>query len=165
MYKRKAEKGNVGKHRKKEVKGINIVFFQAEDGIRERSPSRGLGDVNKRQAPHAISVRGRKFSPVCAPCMTTGKRCPISPSTNCACTLRMIQIIRSTRTDSGTVRVESAIQSLVGPAPGQYPHHGHETPAPPHGGGPGTGLVHPGLQRFNRPARHHLDCGAGVLHG
>ena len=24
-------------------------FFQAEDGIRERSPSRGLGDVYKRQ--------------------------------------------------------------------------------------------------------------------
>ena len=26
-------------------------FFQAEDGIRDRSPSRGLGDVYKRQAP------------------------------------------------------------------------------------------------------------------
>ena len=25
-------------------------FFQAEDGIRDRSPSRGLGDVYKRQA-------------------------------------------------------------------------------------------------------------------
>ena len=25
------------------------VFFQAEDGIRDRSPSRGLGDVYKRQ--------------------------------------------------------------------------------------------------------------------
>ena len=24
-------------------------FFQAEDGIRDRSPSRGLGDVYKRQ--------------------------------------------------------------------------------------------------------------------
>ena len=27
------------------------VFFQAEDGIRDRSPSRGLGDVYKRQIP------------------------------------------------------------------------------------------------------------------
>ena len=26
-----------------------IYFFQAEDGIRDRSPSRGLGDVYKRQ--------------------------------------------------------------------------------------------------------------------
>ena len=26
-----------------------IVFVQAEDGIRDRSPSRGLGDVYKRQ--------------------------------------------------------------------------------------------------------------------
>ena len=26
-----------------------IFFFQAEDGIRDRSPSRGLGDVYKRQ--------------------------------------------------------------------------------------------------------------------
>ena len=26
-------------------------FFKAEDGIRDRSPSRGLGDVYKRQAP------------------------------------------------------------------------------------------------------------------
>ena len=28
-----------------------FFFFQAEDGIRDRSPSRGLGDVYKRQAP------------------------------------------------------------------------------------------------------------------
>ena len=27
----------------------NSFFFQAEDGIRDRSPSRGLGDVYKRQ--------------------------------------------------------------------------------------------------------------------
>ena len=27
-------------------------FFQAEDGIRDRSPSRGLGDVYKRQKPY-----------------------------------------------------------------------------------------------------------------
>ena len=29
-------------------KPLNL-FFQAEDGIRDRSPSRGLGDVYKRQ--------------------------------------------------------------------------------------------------------------------
>ena len=29
--------------------GTHSVFFQAEDGIRDRSPSRGLGDVYKRQ--------------------------------------------------------------------------------------------------------------------
>ena len=29
-----------------------IFFFQAEDGIRDRSPSRGLGDVYKRQAQY-----------------------------------------------------------------------------------------------------------------
>ena len=29
---------------------MSIFFFQAEDGIRDRSPSRGLGDVYKRQA-------------------------------------------------------------------------------------------------------------------
>ena len=27
----------------------SFFFFQAEDGIRDRSPSRGLGDVYKRQ--------------------------------------------------------------------------------------------------------------------
>ena len=30
------------------VPGV-LFFFQAEDGIRDRSPSRGLGDVYKRQ--------------------------------------------------------------------------------------------------------------------
>src|SRR5664279_5934826 len=29
---------------------IFVFFFQAEDGIRDRSPSRGLGDVYKRQS-------------------------------------------------------------------------------------------------------------------
>ena len=29
-----------------------VFFFQAEDGIRDRSPSRGLGDVYKRQTLH-----------------------------------------------------------------------------------------------------------------
>ena len=35
----------------KSVKGgpLTKIFFQAEDGIRDRSPSRGLGDVYKRQ--------------------------------------------------------------------------------------------------------------------
>ena len=28
---------------------VFFLFFQAEDGIRDRSPSRGLGDVYKRQ--------------------------------------------------------------------------------------------------------------------
>ena len=28
---------------------VFVFFFQAEDGIRDRSPSRGLGDVYKRQ--------------------------------------------------------------------------------------------------------------------
>ena len=31
-----------------------IFFFQAEDGIRDRSPSRGLGDVYKRQATTSL---------------------------------------------------------------------------------------------------------------
>ena len=38
---------------KKSTKSRKIIiggfFFQAEDGIRDRSPSRGLGDVYKRQ--------------------------------------------------------------------------------------------------------------------
>eukprot|EP01016_Furgasonia_blochmanni_P050620 TRINITY_DN7849_c0_g1_i3.p2 TRINITY_DN7849_c0_g1~~TRINITY_DN7849_c0_g1_i3.p2 ORF type:complete len:124 (-),score=40.63 TRINITY_DN7849_c0_g1_i3:129-500(-) len=32
---------------------IRVFFFQAEDGIRDRSPSRGLGDVYKRQGINA----------------------------------------------------------------------------------------------------------------
>src|SRR5665647_3724225 len=31
-----------------------FFFFQAEDGIRDRSPSRGLGDVYKRQAHERV---------------------------------------------------------------------------------------------------------------
>src|SRR5680860_1762271 len=31
-----------------------VFFFQAEDGIRDRSPSRGLGDVYKRQFHHSF---------------------------------------------------------------------------------------------------------------
>ena len=38
-----------------------MFFFQAEDGIRDRSPSRGLGDVYKRQTLLGVmdrAVRG-----------------------------------------------------------------------------------------------------------
>ncbi len=35
-----------------------FFFFQAEDGIRDRSPSRGLGDVYKRQDYRVI--KGQK---------------------------------------------------------------------------------------------------------
>src|SRR5665647_3733749 len=35
-----------------------FFFFQAEDGIRDRSPSRGLGDVYKRQVPTPTGVAG-----------------------------------------------------------------------------------------------------------
>ena len=39
------------KHTNKLLRSIKSTsfFFQAEDGIRDRSPSRGLGDVYKRQ--------------------------------------------------------------------------------------------------------------------
>ena len=33
-------------------------FFQAEDGIRDRSPSRGLGDVYKRQNNRLVTGHG-----------------------------------------------------------------------------------------------------------
>eukprot|EP01016_Furgasonia_blochmanni_P018112 TRINITY_DN20688_c0_g1_i2.p1 TRINITY_DN20688_c0_g1~~TRINITY_DN20688_c0_g1_i2.p1 ORF type:complete len:290 (+),score=52.07 TRINITY_DN20688_c0_g1_i2:23-871(+) len=38
---------------------FHIFFFQAEDGIRDRSPSRGLGDVYKRQGKYTL--QGRKI--------------------------------------------------------------------------------------------------------
>ena len=38
------------------------LFFQAEDGIRDRSPSRGLGDVYKRQGQLGAPYR---FESVC----------------------------------------------------------------------------------------------------
>ena len=39
----------------------HTFFFQAEDGIRDRSPSRGLGDVYKRQEVlHAATVGGAR---------------------------------------------------------------------------------------------------------
>ena len=36
---------------------IKKNFFQAEDGIRDRSPSRGLGDVYKRQLLRLLKER------------------------------------------------------------------------------------------------------------
>ena len=36
-------------------------FFQAEDGIRDRSPSRGLGDVYKRQTYIIMTKKGENF--------------------------------------------------------------------------------------------------------
>ena len=38
-----------GIHLLEVVSLVRSIFFQAEDGIRDRSPSRGLGDVYKRQ--------------------------------------------------------------------------------------------------------------------
>ncbi len=41
-----------------------FFFFQAEDGIRDRSPSRGLGDVYKRQwLTTRVSVAARARVP------------------------------------------------------------------------------------------------------
>ena len=37
---------------------IKKNFFQAEDGIRDESQSRGLGDVYKRQALSPVNHRG-----------------------------------------------------------------------------------------------------------
>ena len=37
-----------------------FFFFQAEDGIRDRSPSRGLGDVYKRQGMDSYNLRNMK---------------------------------------------------------------------------------------------------------
>ena len=39
------------------------VFFQAEDGIRDRSPSRGLGDVYKRQVEQNAK-KGLEFADI-----------------------------------------------------------------------------------------------------
>ena len=36
---------------------VGDYFFQAEDGIRDRSPSRGLGDVYKRQLVNPTNVK------------------------------------------------------------------------------------------------------------
>ena len=38
------------------------MYFQAEDGIRDRSPSRGLGDVYKRQGDKTILQPGMVFA-------------------------------------------------------------------------------------------------------
>ena len=39
-----------------------MFFFQAEDGIRDRSPSRGLGDVYKRQRLSGASNMSQKLT-------------------------------------------------------------------------------------------------------
>ena len=44
-----------------EEDGICFFFFQAEDGIRDRSPSRGLGDVYKRQAQNSIELKKGEY--------------------------------------------------------------------------------------------------------
>ena len=41
---------------------VFFFFFQAEDGIRDRSPSRGLGDVYKRQVKIGILPLSKKLS-------------------------------------------------------------------------------------------------------
>ena len=58
--------GLVGRNPEKGIKAMESIssltgndklnFFQAEDGIRDRSPSRGLGDVYKRQIPSVAPV-------------------------------------------------------------------------------------------------------------
>ena len=42
-----------------------FFFFQAEDGIRDRSPSRGLGDVYKRQGPGVQLLEKLVFGRYC----------------------------------------------------------------------------------------------------
>ena len=42
---------------------LYFFFFQAEDGIRDRSPSRGLGDVYKRQDEELAS--GMSAAKIC----------------------------------------------------------------------------------------------------
>ena len=43
---------------------FHFFFFQAEDGIRYRSPSRGLGDVYKRQAYLGITMFARQIATI-----------------------------------------------------------------------------------------------------
>ena len=40
---------------------FNILFFQAEDGIRDLVRSRGLGDVYKRQPWKVVTLRTGNF--------------------------------------------------------------------------------------------------------
>ena len=40
-----------------------MVFFQAEDGIRDVERSRGLGDVYKRQVHHHYSYHSSGYTP------------------------------------------------------------------------------------------------------
>ena len=43
--------------------GYDVVFFQAEDGIRDAQESRGLGDVYKRQSQACGSERSPRGFP------------------------------------------------------------------------------------------------------
>ena len=43
------------------IQCLNYFFFQAEDGIRDRRPSRGLGDVYKRQILYNATVAIQLF--------------------------------------------------------------------------------------------------------
>src|SRR5680860_1919695 len=52
-----------------------FFFFQAEDGIRDRSPSRGLGDVYKRQVCGVVPALGACYS------VLVGARCGLGPQT------------------------------------------------------------------------------------
>ena len=47
--------------------GSWVVFFQAEDGIRDLVRSRGLGDVYKRQVMNSLKTRKAIFSAPLAP--------------------------------------------------------------------------------------------------
>src|SRR5680860_1921459 len=49
--------------------GFLFFFFQAEDGIRDRSPSRGLGDVYKRQARPSRWPPRPRWLPPARPCL------------------------------------------------------------------------------------------------
>ena len=51
---------------------MSFFFFQAEDGIRDRSPSRGLGDVYMRQCEKPAKLEGKNYMAVVAPKAATG---------------------------------------------------------------------------------------------
>ena len=52
-----------------------VFFFQAEDGIRDRVRSRGLGDVYKRQTPDMPCLAEQQQAPG-AP-MASGAKAPV----------------------------------------------------------------------------------------
>ena len=60
MYKRKGlTQPFLAVHRRHLPEAVMVFFFQAEDGIRDRSPSRGLGDVYKRQDAEGVKAGDR----------------------------------------------------------------------------------------------------------